>query len=152
MISTRSPRLFHHPLNNRQPHRIPREIGECRSFDADREGVNPDRAVGHDKIEITAVQAAFAREIAAEIKSVIAGLEANEIVVTQGWNETFVVGQRGKYFRRWARNVKKKANAISVPTLAERLCERHQMIIMHPHQVFRSEHLMQLTRKVIVDP
>ncbi len=102
---------------------------------ADREGINPDRAVGHGKIEIAAVQAAFPREIAAEIKSVIAGLEANEIVVTQGWNETFVVGQRGKYFRRRrARNVKKKANAISVPTLAERLCERHQMIIMHPHQ------------------
>ena len=144
-------KVFNNPLNKRNVS-ISGKFGKCRGFDADRKGTNRDRVVGYDKIEITAVQAAFSREIAAEIKSVIAGLKANEIVVTQGWNKTFVVGQRGKYFRRRAGNVKKKANAIFVPTLAECLCERHQMIIMHPHQIFRPKHLMQLTRKVIVDP
>ena len=41
-----------------------------------------------------------------------------------------VVGQRGKYFRRGARDVKEKANAILVPALAQCLSERNQVIII----------------------
>ena len=97
------------------------------------------------------MQTAFARQITAEIEGVIAGLEADEIVFAERWNETLVVGQRSQYFRRWARDVKKKADAILVPALAQRLGERHQVIVMHPDQIVRPEHLVQLARKVIVD-
>ena len=38
-------------------------------------------------------QAAFPREVTAEIKGVIAGLEANKIVFAKRWNKTFVVAR-----------------------------------------------------------
>src|SRR5580700_1499578 len=126
-------------------------MGGGRGLDADREHVHPNRPVGDDEIEIAAVQAAFTREIAAEIESVIAGLEADEIVFAQRWNETLVVGQRSQYFGRWARDVKEKADAILVSALTQCLGERHQVIIMHPDEVIRPEHLVQLARKVIID-
>src|SRR5271155_5057534 len=112
-------------------------MGEGRSLDADRKHVDTNRPVGHDEIEIVAVQTAFPREITAEIEGVIAGLEADEIVFAQRWNETLVVWQRSQYFWWWAWDVKEKADAILVPTLAQRLGERHQVIIMHPNEVIR---------------
>ena len=47
--------------------------------------------------------------------------------------------------------MKEKADAILVPALAQRLGERHQMIIMHPDEIIRPEHLVQLAREVIID-
>ena len=44
---------------------------------------NGDGAVSYDEIEIATVQAALPREIPAEIKSVIASLKSNEIVVAE---------------------------------------------------------------------
>jgi len=38
-----------------------------------------------------AVQAAFSREITAEIEGIIAGLEPDEIVFAKRWNKTLVV-------------------------------------------------------------
>ena len=61
----------------------------------------------------------------AEIKGVVASLKSNKIVVAEGWNEAFVVGQRGQHLRRGTRNVKEKADATFVSTLAERFSERH---------------------------
>ena len=81
-----------HALNERQSHRTLGKFGESRSFDADREHVDPNCPIGDDKIEIAAVQAAFARKISAEIEGVIASLEAHEIVFAKRWNETLVVG------------------------------------------------------------
>jgi hypothetical protein len=71
-----------------------------------------------------AVQAAFSGEITAEIEGIIPGLEADEIVFAKRWNKTLVVGQRSKYFRWWARDVKEKADAVLVPKLAQCLGER----------------------------
>jgi hypothetical protein len=62
-----------------------------------------------------------------------------------------VVGQCSQYFWRWAWNVKEKADAILVPALAQCLGEWHQMIIMHPDDVIRPEHLVQLACEVIID-
>jgi hypothetical protein len=59
-----------------------------------------------------------------------------------------VVGQCSQYFRRWAWDVKEKADAIFVPALPECLGEWHQMIIMHPDEVIRPKHLVQLAREV----
>ena len=59
--------------------------------------------------------------------------------------------QRGKYLRRWTRNVKEKADAILVPALAQCLGERHQVIIMHPDEVIGLKHLVQLACEVIID-
>jgi hypothetical protein len=100
------------------------------------------RPIGEDEIEIVAVQAAFPREVTAEIEGIVAGLEADEIVFAKRWNETLVVRQRSKYFRRRARDVKEKADAVLVPTLAQCLSERNQVIVMHPNEVIRPEHLM----------
>ena len=47
--------------------------------------------------------------------------------------------------------MKEKANAIFVPALAQCLGERHQVIIMHPDEVIRLEHLVQLSCEVIID-
>ncbi|MGC2080839.1 MAG: EF-hand domain-containing protein [Xanthobacteraceae bacterium] len=47
--------------------------------------------------------------------------------------------------------MKEKADAILVPAFAQRLGERHQVIIMHPDEVIWPEHFMQLSREVIVD-
>ena len=47
--------------------------------------------IGEDEIEIVAVQAAFSREITAEIEGIIAGLEPDEIVFAKRWNKTLVV-------------------------------------------------------------
>jgi hypothetical protein len=47
--------------------------------------------------------------------------------------------------------VKKKTDAILVPALAQRFGKRHQVIITHPDEVIRPEHLVQLARKVIID-
>jgi hypothetical protein len=58
-------------------------MGEGRRLDADRERVDAYRPVGDNEIEIAAVQAAFAREIAAEIEGIIPGLETNEIVFAE---------------------------------------------------------------------
>src|SRR5262249_46354504 len=111
---------FDDPLNEWQSHRFPREICKCRRFDADGEGSNTDRVVCYDEIEIATVQAAFPREIAAEIKSVVASLKSNKIVVAERWDETFVMGQHCQHLGRGTWNVKEKADAIFVPTLAER--------------------------------
>jgi hypothetical protein len=56
---------------------------QCRSFDANGEGSNTDCAVSHDEIEIATVQAAFPREIPAEIKGIVASLKSNKIVVAE---------------------------------------------------------------------
>ena len=47
--------------------------------------------------------------------------------------------------------MKEKANAILVPALAQCLGERHQVIIMHPDEVIRPEHLVQLVPEMIID-
>ena len=97
-------------------------------------------------------RAAFAREITAEIESIIAGLKADEIVFAKRWNKALVVWQCSQYFRRREWNVKKKTDAIVVPALAQGLGERDQVIIMHPDEVIRREHLVQPAREVIIDP
>ena len=56
------------------------KIGEGRSFDDNREYVDPNCPIGEDEIEVVAVQAAFSREVTAEIEGIVAGLEADEIV------------------------------------------------------------------------
>ena len=38
-----------------------------------------------------------------------------------------------------------------MPALAQCLGERNQVIIMHPDEVIRPEHLVQLAREVIID-
>ena len=63
-----------------------------------------------------------------------------------------MVGQRGQDLGRRARDVEEEADAVLVPALAQCLGERHQMIIMHPDQILRREHLVQLAREMIVDP
>ena len=138
MMSARPARLADHPLNERQSHGTPGKIGKGCGLDADREHVDPNRPVGDDEIEIVAVQSTFAREVTAEIEGVIAGLEADEIVFAERWNETLVVGQRRQYFWRRARDVKEKADAVLMSALAQCLGERHQMIIMHPDEVIRA--------------
>ena len=60
-------------------------MGKGGGLDADREHVDPNRPIGDDEIEIVAVEAAFPREITAEIEGVIAGLEADEIVLAERW-------------------------------------------------------------------
>lgn len=47
------------------------------------EGSNMDRPICYDEIEIATVQAAFPREIPAEIKGVVASLKSNKIVVAE---------------------------------------------------------------------
>jgi hypothetical protein len=81
-----------HALNERQSHRTPGKVGKGCRLDADWEHVDPNSTAGNDKIEIAAVQSALTREITAEIESVIAGLEADEIIFAERWNETLVVG------------------------------------------------------------
>jgi hypothetical protein len=70
------------------------------------------------EIEIVARQATFAREIAAEIEGVVAGLEAYDVVFAERWHKTFVVRQCGQHLWRRARDVKKETDAILVATLA----------------------------------
>ena len=100
------------------------------------------RPISEDEIEIVAVQAAFSREITAEVEGIIASLEPHEIVFAKRGNKTLVVRQGGKYFRRRARDMKEKADAVLVPTLAQCLGERDQVIVMHPNEVIRLEHLV----------
>src|SRR6185437_2827810 len=140
-----------HTLDERQLYRTLGKMGERRSLDTDRKYADPHRSVGDDEIEVAAVQAAFPRKITAEIEGVVAGLKADEIVFAERWNETLVIGQRREHFRRRARNVEEKADAISVPALAQRFGEGHQVIIMHPDDIVRPEQLFQVTREVIVD-
>jgi hypothetical protein len=73
------------------------------------------------------MQAAFAREVTAEIEGIIPGLETDEIVFAQRWNEALVVRQCSQYFRRRKWNVKEEADGILVPTLAQCLGERYQV-------------------------
>jgi len=87
-------------------------MGKGRGLDANREDVDSNRPIGDDEIELVAVEAAFPREITAEIEGIIAGLEADEVVFAERWNKTLVVGQRSQYFGRRARDVKEKADAI----------------------------------------
>src|SRR5580693_6640954 len=126
-------------------------MSESRGLDADWKHVDPYRPVGKNEIEIATVQAAFTREITAEVEGIIPGLKTNEVVFAERRNETLVVWQCSQYFWRRAWDVKEKADAILVPALAQGLGERHQMIIMHPDEVIRPEDLVQLARKVIID-
>jgi hypothetical protein len=66
------------------------------------------------------MQAAFPRKVPAEIKGIVAGLETDEVVVTERWNEAFVVRQCSQHLGRGTGNVKEKADAILVATLTER--------------------------------
>jgi hypothetical protein len=47
--------------------------------------------------------------------------------------------------------VKEKANAILVPTPAQCLGERHQVIIVYPDDVIRLEDFVQLSREIVID-
>jgi hypothetical protein len=64
------------------------------------------------------MQATFAREIAAEVEGVVAGLEADEVVFAERWHETLVVGQSGQHFWRRTRDVKKETDAVLVAAFA----------------------------------
>jgi hypothetical protein len=105
-------------------------MAEGSGLDADGESANPDRSVGNGKVEIAAMQAAFPGEITTEIEGVVAGLEADKIVFAKRRYKTLVVGQCSQNFRRRTGNVKKKANAISMPALAQRLGKGHEVVIV----------------------
>src|SRR5689334_10935683 len=97
------------------------------------------------------MQPAFARQIAAEIKSVVPGLESDEVVFGERRDEALVVRQRCQHFGRRTRDMKKKADAILVAALAEGLCERHQVVIMNPDDILGPDHTVKLAREVIID-
>jgi len=140
-----------HVPDERQSLRTVGEMGESHRLDADRKDIDAYRPLGNGEIKIVAVQAAFAREVAAEIKGVVSGLEADKVVFAERWNEALVVRQRGQHFRRWARDVKEEADTVLVAALAERLGERHQVIIMHADEILWPEHIVQFAREVIID-
>jgi hypothetical protein len=144
-------KALEHVLDERQSLRTVGETGESHGLDADRKDADAHRPLGKGEIKIVAVQAAFAREVAAEIEGVVSGLEADKIVFAERWHEALVVRQCGQHFRRWARDVKEEADTVLVAALAERLAERHQVIIMHPDEILRPEHIVQLAREVIID-
>ncbi len=111
----------------------------------------------HDAIaEMKAVaagprQAAFVGDVAREIGGIDLGLKTDEIVVAQRRNELVVVRQRGDDFRRRKRNMDEKSDLIGMTAIAQRLGERHQMIVVHPHNVVGSEQRLQMPGEEFVD-
>ncbi len=91
--------------------RAPRRLGKLLGFDPDRKGVDLHFAVADRVGEVAAVQPAFAREIAGEIECIVAGLEADQIVLAKRRQQPFVIGQRGEDLRRRARDVQDSARS-----------------------------------------
>ena len=101
--------------------------------------------------KIAAVQAAFARQIAREVERVVAGLEADQIVLAQRRHQPLVVRQRGEHFRRRTGNVQEIADAVPVAARAQRLGERDQVIVVHPDEVVGPQQLVELVGEMLVD-
>ncbi len=74
----------------------------------------------------------FAGHRIKERKSVILGLEAQQIVVTQRIQQLFMRRQRGKNFRRRERNMQEKANPVIHSPFTQLSGEGQQVIIVDP--------------------
>ena len=101
--------------------------------------------------KVAAVQAAFARQVAREVERVVAGLEADQIVLAQRRHQPLVVRQRGEHFRRRTGNVQEVADPVLVAARAQRLGERDQVIVVHPDEIVGAQHLVELVGEMLVD-
>ena len=97
------------------------------------------------------LKSALVFQIPSEICGVILGLKPDEIIRAQLWNQPFVVRQRGEDFRRREWHVQKKADTVLVTAVAQHLCKRNEMIVVHPDDVIWLHQTVQLIRKMGVD-
>ena len=62
-----------------------------------------------------------------------------------------MIWQRGEDFRRRKRNVEEVADPVLMPAIAQRLRERHQMIVVHPDDIVGPQQLVELAGEILVD-
>ena len=79
--------------------------------------------------------------------SVVFRLKAHEIVCAQLRNDPFVVRQRGEDFRRGKRDVQEEPDRVAMAAVAQHLCQRNEMIIVHPDDIVGSQQLVYLIGK-----
>jgi hypothetical protein len=86
-----------------------------------------------------------------EIGGVVCGLESDQIVGIQLWNEPIMVWQRGENLRRRKRHMEEKADTILMAAIAQHLRQGDKMIIVHPDDVVGLQQFAQLHSEVKID-
>jgi len=95
--------------------------------------------------------AAFGNQIANEILDIAVGLEADNVVLYEQRDQLFMVRQRGQNFRRWKRNMQEESNPVAMPTAAQRICDRYEMVVMDPDQIVSLDDLFEFGGEMIID-
>ncbi len=86
-----------------------------------------------------------------ERHAIVFGLEAQQIVVAQHFQQLFVRRQRVENLWRRERNVQEEADAVSNAQLAQRGSKRQQMIIVDPQNIVRLNQRLQAASQLFID-
>src|SRR5262245_37184198 len=115
----------------------------------DRERADVDDAI--TEMEAVAAgpwQAALVGDVAGKIRRIDLGLEPNEVVMAKRGDQLIVIWQRREDFRRREWNVNKKPDLVVMPAVAQRLGERHEMIVMDPDDVVGPQQFFKMTGEI----
>ena len=102
-------------------------------------------------VRVDALETTLVRQIARKIGGVDFGLEADEVVVPERGYQPLVIGQRRENLRRRERDVNEETDLVLVPALAQRLGQRNQMIVVHPHHVVGPQQLLEIAGEEFID-
>ena len=67
-------------------------------------------------------------------------------------NQLIVIGQGRENFRRRERNVDEKPILLLRATIAQRLSQWNQVIVMHPQDIIRPQQFFEMSGEILVDP
>ena len=122
-------------------------------IDADREGVGGERAVEDPDRgrRSRSVAAGDFSEIAAEVRGIPVGLEADEIEGAEAAGEALVLGERGEDLGRRERDVQEEAHAALPARGAHLLAHQEEVVVVHPDGVVGAGELGEEAGEAAVD-
>ena len=132
--------------------RPPRQARESFCLHPDREGADAYDAIAEVKaVAARPWQAALVGDVAGEIRRIDFGLETDQVVMAERWDQLIVIWQRREDFWRREWNVDEEPDLVVMPAIAQRLGERHEMIVVDPDDVVGPQQLFKMTGEILVD-
>ena len=152
MIMARPDRLPSTSRTKRGLDRAARQARESFRLHPDRECADANNAIAEVKaVAARPWQAAFIGDVAGKIRRIDFGLEADQVVVAERRDQLIMIGQGREDFRRRERNVDEETDLVVVPAIAQRLGERHEMIVVHPHDIVGPQQFFRCVGEILVD-
>ena len=93
-----------------------------------------------------------AHDAVAEIIGVGLGLKTNDIIGAKRAKDSLIGGQGTRHFRPRPGNMHEKADPVDAAKFAQETRHRNEMIVVHPNNIVRAQHLVELPGELLVHP